>query len=48
MARVNLPRLADRDDLTIIARLVLYSVVVLLAALVLGLCVRAFLWAAFG
>ncbi len=44
---MKLPTIADADDRAIVGRLLLYSVAVLVVALVGGLCVRVFLWAAF-
>lgn len=38
----------DRDDLTLLARLVIYAVLTLAVAAVAGLAIRVFLLAAFG
>ena len=52
MIRPKLPQFTFSDstteDLRVLARIVVYTVLVLWAALILGFCVRAFLWAAFG
>ena len=37
----------DHDDAILLGRLVFYAILTLVAALVLGLGVRLFLWAAF-
>jgi hypothetical protein len=48
---LKLPRVQsplDQDDTALLGQLLIYSVLVLLAAALLGLAIRVFLWAAFG